>query len=100
MTEIPKIGKKISAFLRREEGKISRDKLMKVGILVAGTSVICASSVLASHSNGAGLQYTHTNSDTCIGQNDGVLEATHNHDVHGSHSSHGNHGSHGSHNSW
>ncbi|MCF7861557.1 hypothetical protein K9M79_04905 [Candidatus Woesearchaeota archaeon] len=99
MTEIPKIGKKISAFLRREEGKISKDKLMKVGILITGTSIICATSVIADHTNGPGTVATHTN-DISASYSAGTGIASHSHDVHSSHSSHGNHGSHGSHNSW
>jgi|SRR3989344_7404811 len=106
-SKIPKIKKKVNAFLVGEEGKISKHSLLKgavtAGIISAGT-LLASKGALAqqSHSNTLSVSYA---SPTATGTH--AHHASHsnhsnhaNHSNHGSHSSHGSHGSHGSHNSW
>lgn len=91
MVKFPKLKKKISSFLTKEEGKISKESLTRVGIFLG--SVAIASSLVSaagnpgphnSHSNGLGTTYS-----------DPIVTGTHSHAI-----THTSHGSHGSHNSW
>lgn len=99
MAEIPKLQKKISAFLVKEEGKISKEKILKAGILLGAVALASVKTANAScppapptngedHCNNLGITY-----------NSGTATGTHEHE-HGSHSSHSSHGSHGSHGQW
>jgi len=94
--EIPKIKKKINAFLVGEDGKISKSKIISVGAMLAGVVAIISSE---SDMVIGQTHETHTNS---VNMNGMSMSHTHhgNHASHGSHSSHGSHGSHGSHTSW
>lgn len=94
MDKIPKLKKKINAFLTKEDGKISKENLVKTGVLLGAVSlgsVLAAKNTAAAviHSNSLGVSYDSAGS---------TATGTHGH--HASHSSHSSHGSHGSHNSW
>jgi hypothetical protein len=78
---LPKIKKKVNAFLVGEEGKISKKSLLKVG------------AVLSTIALGSALSAEKTKAELCSGSG----SATHaSHSSHGSHSSHSSHGSHAS----
>jgi hypothetical protein len=51
MIKIPKLKKKISSFLTKEEGKISKEKLIKAGILLGAAALVSVNEVEAGHSN-------------------------------------------------
>ena len=97
MSRIPKLRKKISSFLTKEDGKISKENLIQTGLLLSAAALASLKTVNAGcppdttshdeHCNELSLRYI---SQTARG--------THQHG-HGSHSSHGSHGSHGSHSS-
>jgi len=76
----PKFKKKIHAFLVGEEGKISKESLIKTGLVLGtiGVAVLPVSSAVDTLSLG---NYTPGGSTTA---------------THSSHSSHSSHGSHGS----
>ena len=53
MTVFPKIKKKIGDFLSKEDGKISKEKLIKTGVVVSAIAIASIKSVEAcSHPNG------------------------------------------------
>ena len=90
-SKIPGIKKKVSAFLVGEEGKISRDSILKAGIMLGAVGI---SSAALSQSGAA--QATHVN-NILASYNSGTATISGTHTHHGSHSSHGSHGSHSSH---
>jgi hypothetical protein len=107
MAKIPSFKKTVSAFLTREDGRISKKKLITLGLVAA--SFAAASSVAHGHTssynpNCGGFapenSAAHANS-LGLTQSAQSLTGTHNHciETHSSHSSHSNHSSHGSHNS-
>jgi len=120
MAKLPKLKKKISAFLTKEEGKISKEALVKTGVLVAGISVAAAINsqpVHAGHTNlincdarNCGLPNPAKPCNNCNfdGSHNNLLKpltysastatAEHNHCIQAC--SHGNHASHGSHGQW
>jgi hypothetical protein len=86
MAKLPKLKKKISAFLTKEDGKISKQALIKTGILLSAAAIAslkiasadCPAETSANHSdhcNQLGLSYSNPKAT-----------ATHN-DGHGNHSS-------------
>ena len=77
--EIPKIKKKVNAFLVGEEGKISKQSLLKAGAILGA---IALGSVIAS--KGVSAAVSHSNS-LSLGYSGGTATATHAH--HASHSS-------------
>lgn len=77
-SKIPKLKKKISAFLVGEEGKISKNSLLKIGSVLTGLSSIAI--VAGGNVNELQLSYT-----------DSIATATH--DNHSSHSQHSSHSS-------
>ena len=89
--KIPKISKKLNSFLTKEDGSVSKKKLLK-GSLIVGSIAILASNAFArgghsSHNNS--LKSTITNS---YNPSEGSLTGTHAH--------HANHASHSSHSSY
>jgi hypothetical protein len=93
MVKLPKLKKKICAFLTKEDGKISKEALIKTGILLSAAAVAsirdagadCPPNTAAGHSdhcNQLGLSYA---SSTAV--------ATHNDANHNSHYNHSNHSS-------
>ena len=44
MAAIPKLKRKISSFLAKEDGKISKENLIKAGIFIASIALFAASS--------------------------------------------------------
>lgn len=103
MAYLPKIKKKITSFLRKEDGKISKEKLMKAGILITIVSVANLKNANAacstSHSNWCpphGNTGSHCNE---LGLSYSAATATGTHSHHGNHCSHSSHASHGSHGS-
>lgn len=87
-SKIPKIKKKISTFLLSEEGKISKQSLLTMGVLLGGAAIgvsLNAKQVSAGISHGNSLS---------LGYSGSTATATHTH--HANHSSHGSHGSHSS----
>ncbi|MCK5449254.1 hypothetical protein KAI32_00135 [Candidatus Pacearchaeota archaeon] len=75
-SKIPKLKKKISAFLVGEEGKISKNSLLKIGGVLTGLS----SATIVAGVNNLHLSYTDSTATA----------------KHGNHSSHSQHGSHSS----
>ena len=82
MIKIPKLKKKISAFLTKEDGRISKEKLIKTGVLLSAVAIASLNAVEAG--------WTHTN--TLSLTYDGSQTVTGGHDNHSSHSSHSSHG--------
>ncbi len=83
MVELPKIKKKISSFLTKEDGKISKEKLIKAGILLGAAALVSIKGAEAGHSNTPHNNVLNLNyvKPSAIG--------THNHAAaHSSHSSH------------
>ena len=81
MVKIPKIKKNPSSFLTGEEGKISKQALMKVGTIVAVASTLVSDDAAAHVSHNSML-------DTAYDA--GTVTATHSSaETHGSHGSHG-----------
>ena len=80
MADIPKLKKKISAFLVSEEGKMSKESLIKTGAIIGA---IALSSALAA--NNAAADSIHKN-DLSASYSGDTATGTHVH--HGSHSSH------------
>ncbi|MFH0831371.1 MAG: hypothetical protein V1886_00680 [archaeon] len=72
----PKIKQELKNFLNDEEGTISKDKIIKAGVILA--NIILMSQPAAAHS-----QATHSN-DLSQGYASGTATATHSH--HASHS--------------
>jgi len=56
MVKLPEIKKKVSGFLLCEEGRISKEALVGVGVVLAGVG-IQAASAHTSHSSSSGLDY-------------------------------------------
>jgi hypothetical protein len=83
--KFPIIKKKIIDYLTDEDAKITKEKAIGIGAIVASSLAVQTvnASSCPNHS-----QNTHANSDTCIQQDRGILEATHKH-----HSNHCNHSS-------
>lgn len=87
MAKLPKLKKKINAFMVGEEGRISKESLIKAGTFItfaALSATIGSSRVEAGnvHSNSLGSNY-----------NDHTMTGTGSHSHHASHSSHGSHSS-------
>ena len=103
---IPKIKKKINAFLVGEEGKISKQSLLKVGAMLGGAAlgtVLSARKAYAGHSSSdSTCDRCEASNDVCHGNLLGVtstgatIESSHEHCI----ETHSSHRSHGSHNSW
>ena len=87
---LPQIRKSIFSFLLEEEGKVSKESLLKVGALV-GT--ISALSNIAHAGHSQNIAHSQAVSATYDGTS---ILATHSHydPTHASHGSHGNHTSH------
>lgn len=102
MVNIPKIKKKISSFLMKEDGKISKDALVKTGVLLSVAAMAALKTAEAGcPPNKHGDYWTEHNehcNELSLGYASETAAGTHQHG-HGSHSSHGSHGSHGSHSS-
>ena len=105
MVKIPKLKKKISSFLTKEDGKISKENLIKAGVLLSAVAIISLKGTEAAHSdshynapdvNDVGTQYSPTQALGSHGQETGHNQ----HASHSSHGSHASHGSHGSHGQW
>ena len=82
MSGIPKLKKKVSSFLTKEDGKISKENIIKAGAIL-GAIAVASESVVGGHSNHSNniitLKYIESTSSA---------EAVHSHDNHNSHSSH------------
>ncbi|MBW2977577.1 hypothetical protein KY331_01910 [Candidatus Woesearchaeota archaeon] len=102
MVDIPKIKKKVNAFLVGEEGKISKESLIKTGALLS----MFALGALKSAKAGCPLNteegdYDHCNDMAFIKTGPKLVTAEHQNSIHqNAHSSHNSHNSHGSHLSW
>ena len=93
MANFPKLKKKITSFLAKEEGKISKESLIKTGIMigvVAGSVGLASQSVSAACSPQSSYP-THVN-NLGVESEDMAAKGTHGH--HGSHCNHSSHGSH------
>lgn len=101
MTKFPKIKKTLSSFFLSEEGKTSKTKMFKTGVLIVGVSTFIISSSSSvdgsckfDKSWGSWI-YENIYEDT---ESNPEKHASHaSHGSHGSHASHASHGSHGSH---
>ena len=94
MIKLPTLKKKVKAFLSREDGKISRDKLIKIGVLAsaAGISVLgLTQHDVASQQDSTDVVY-HQNSMS-VGE-DNPFWGSHSHSPgYTEHTSHNSHGS-------
>jgi hypothetical protein len=89
-SKMPELKRRVNAFLVGEEGKISKDSILKAGALLGAVGI---SSVAMA---GSAVAQSHTNSISgSFDPSTITVSGTHGH--HSSHSSHGSHGSHGSH---
>ncbi|MEM3555715.1 MAG: hypothetical protein QXF56_03300 [Candidatus Micrarchaeia archaeon] len=90
---LPAIRKTITSFLLEEEGKASKESLMKVATLIGAVSAMSKISNAAHSQNVAHSQATTA---SYVGS---TITATHSHydPAHSSHSSHSSHASHTSH---
>ncbi len=94
ISKLPKIKKSVNAFLVGEEGKISKDSLVKAGLLLSAYAIgaALASKDIAGHTN-------HISHGNDLGAKNEVLTGINNLNrvsaAHGHHASHGSHGSHG-----
>ena len=90
---LPRIHRTISSFMLEEEGKISKQSLIKLGVLVGGISV------MAKMANAAHSQNVAHSQAVNVGYAAQTVTITHSHydPAHSSHSSHSSHGSHASH---
>lgn len=119
MVKLPKLKKKIHSFLTKEDGKISKENLVKVGILVTAFSVGTAINAkpvdsanppscnpncpgvadpICTDNHSSSLGTGHDN-NLNLQYATTTARGTHNHCVqscHCNHSSHSSHGSHGS----
>lgn len=107
MVKFPELKKKISSFLRKEDGKISKENLIKAGVIVAASALL-AKDVVAGHSSCPVLTQLkpvdteshnqaniikHSNT-LSIGTTASDISATHNHAIDNCHSNHSSHTSH------
>ncbi len=101
--KIPRLKKKIRSFLTKEDGKISKEALLKTGILLSAAALASLNAAADCPADSSLSHNDHCN-DLSIGYDEPSAVATaghnHGHGSHASHASHGSHGSHGSHNSW
>ncbi len=88
-SKLPEIKKTISAFLVGEEGKISKQSIVKAGVILSAVSLGIVKSTSA--------EITHENTMGELTYQGGVASTGHAH--HASHSAHSAHSSHGSHDS-
>ncbi len=51
MVKLPEIKKKISSFLSKEDGKISKENLLKTGLVLGAVGIASAKLVSAGHTN-------------------------------------------------
>lgn len=93
MVDIPKIKKKVNAFLVGEEGRISKESLIKTGAIVTMFALGALKSAKAdvaqtdsSHTNEMGFVRTKIEPMT--------VDGSHRNEYHNNHSSHSSHGSH------
>jgi hypothetical protein len=94
MDKLPKLKKKISSFLIKEEGKISKESLIKTGILLSAIAIASLKSVNAGTTAGCPLDDTAGNSATNLASshcnelnieyNDATANTEHNHGTHNS----------------
>jgi len=92
---LPALRKTVSSFLLEEEGKISKQSLLKLGAVVGGISAMtgianAAHSQNIAHSQAVSMSYASNNI---------VITHSHYDPTHSSHASHAAHSSHGSHSS-
>ncbi len=93
MLKLPELKKKIASFLTKEDGKITKEGILKTGLVLAAVALTSLKTANAGsvHSSSLSMNFD-ANSKSAVG--------THgSHTSHTSHSSHGSHGSHGSHHS-
>ena len=91
-SKIPKIKKKLSGFMLKEDGKISKQSMLSLGSFMSAAVIggtLASKEAAAEHTNNIGVSYV---GETATGTHQ-------HHSSHGSHGSHSSHSSHGSHNS-
>lgn len=94
MTSLPQLKKKVSSFLTKEDGKISKEKLIKTGVII-GALAVASATVAAGHSSRPAFN-THTNQMSISGETTpGTATGIHSHNIqttpHSSHSQHSDH---------
>lgn len=96
MVDIPKIKKKVNAFLVGEEGKISKESLIKTGALLGILALGALKSAKADCPVKTGNDhYDHCNKMTFIRSREKFVAGEHQNDIHNNaHSSHASHNSH------
>jgi len=98
MPKIPKLKKKISSFLTKEDGRISKENLIKTGVLLSAAAMASLKMVKADCPPDSSVGHDdHCNDLTLSYGPPGTATGAHNHAIHSSHSSHGSHNSHNSH---
>lgn len=92
MDKFPKLKKKITSFLTKEEGKISKEAIIRTGILLSAAAIASLNVEGGCPASGAVSHDDHCN-DLSLDYVETTATGTHN-NAHGSHASHGSHGSH------
>ena len=96
MVDLPKIKKKVNAFLVGEEGKISKESLIKTGALLSmfvlgalkSAKADCPAITEGTHTDHCNeMRFIRTRTEPS------VVTGEHRNDMHGSHASHGSHSS-------
>jgi len=93
MVKIPELKKKISSFLTKEDGKISKEALIKTGILLGFATIASLKADAACPPDT--LQHSEHCNELALNAQGTTAAGTHHHG-HGSHAAHGSHGSHSS----
>jgi len=93
--KIPQIKKTINAFLVGEEGKISKQSIIKAGVILSAVSLGTVKGVIGIQDHNSHASATpHENSMGNLEISGGIASIHH-----GNHASHGSHGVHSSHSS-
>jgi len=94
MVNFPQIKKKVNAFLVGEEGKISKESLIKTGAILSVIALGALKSVRGAHDS-SGDDYSHTNNMRFERTTEQKITGVHRNEMHGQvHSSHASHASH------
>ena len=98
---LPAIRKTVSSFLLEEEGKISKQSLLKLGAVVGGISAMtgianAAHSQNVAHSQAVSMSYSTPTITATHSHYDPAHSSHASHAAHSSHSSHASHSSHSS----
>ncbi len=93
--EIPKLKKKIADFLVKEEGSVSKEKLLRGSMIIGGIGMLSTFALAGKHHNNTHVNHSSSLDSNVIAKYDPSSASTI-----GTHAHHANHGSHNSHSSY